>query len=106
MQITPLLMTSEHRPAQVTIDDDENYIGISASLQLALGKGELRLKSNDPLEYPFLDYNYYEEPFDLERMRKRHSHVHRDRGTPGVPGDPAGADHPGGRGGAIRRGAG
>ena len=50
--------------------DDENYIGISASLQLALGKGELRLKSNDPLEYPYLDYNYYEEPFDLERMRK------------------------------------
>ncbi len=70
MQISPLLMTSEHRPAQVVIDDDENYIGISASLQLALGKGELRLKSNDPLEYPYLDYNYYEEPFDLERMRK------------------------------------
>jgi choline dehydrogenase len=70
MQISPLLMTSEHRPAQVVIDDDENYVGISASLQLALGKGELRLKSNDPLEYPYLDYNYYQEPFDLERMRK------------------------------------
>ena len=70
MQISPLLMTSEHRPAQVVIDDDENYIGISAGLQLALGHGELRLKSSDPAEYPYLDYNYYQEPFDLERMRK------------------------------------
>jgi choline dehydrogenase len=54
----------------VVINDDENHIGISASPQLALGKGELRLKSNDPLEFPFLDYNYYDEPFDLERMWK------------------------------------
>ena len=31
MQISPMLMTSEHRPAQVEINDDENYIGVSAS---------------------------------------------------------------------------
>ena len=43
MQITPMLMTSEHRPAQVQIGDDDNYIGMSASLQLAVGAGELRL---------------------------------------------------------------
>ena len=70
MQISPMLMTSEHRPAQVEIDDDRNYIGLSASLQLAMGSGELRLTSNDPHVQPYLDYNYFTEPVDLERMRK------------------------------------
>jgi len=70
MQISPMLMTSEHRPAQVQIDDDENYIGISASLQLAMGSGELRLAANDPGVQPFLDYNYLTDPLDRERMRK------------------------------------
>jgi choline dehydrogenase len=70
MQISPMLMTSEHRPAQVEIDDDRNYVGISASLQLAMGSGELRLTSTDPNEQPYLDYNYFAEPLDLERMRK------------------------------------
>ena len=70
MQISPMLMTSEHRPAQVEIDDDKNYIGLSASLQLALGKGELKLTSTDPHVQPFLDYNYYTEEEDLRRMRE------------------------------------
>ena len=70
MQISPMLMTSEHRPAQVQIDDDENYIGISASLQLAMGAGELRLTANDPSVQPYLDYNYLTDPLDRERMRK------------------------------------
>ena len=70
MQLTPMLMTSEHRPAQVTIDDDLNYIGISASLQLALGQGELTLQSTDPHVQPFLNYNYYQEEEDLRRMRE------------------------------------
>ena len=70
MQVSPMLMTSEHRPAQVEIDDDRNYIGVSASLQLALGSGELRLTSKDPNVQPYLDYNYFTEPLDLERMRK------------------------------------
>ncbi len=70
MQISPMLMTSEHRPAQVEIDDDENYIGLSASLQLALGKGELKLTSTDPHVQPFLNYNYFEEEEDLRRMRE------------------------------------
>jgi len=70
MQISPMLMTSEHRPAQVEIDDDENYIGVSASLQLALGKGELKLTSTDPHVQPFLNYNYFTEEEDLRRMRE------------------------------------
>jgi choline dehydrogenase len=70
MQISPMLMTSEHRPAQVQIDDDENYIGFSASLQLAMGAGELYLTANDPFVQPFLDYNYLTDPVDRDRMRK------------------------------------
>ena len=70
MQISPMLMTSEHRPAQVEIDDDGNYIGMSASLQLALGKGELTLTSTDPHVQPFLNYNYFQEEEDLRRMRE------------------------------------
>ena len=70
MQISPMLMTSEHRPAQVEIDDDKNYIGLQASLQLALGKGELKLTSTDPHVQPFLNYNYYTEEEDLRRMRE------------------------------------
>ncbi len=69
MQISPMLMTSEHRPAQVTIDEDLNYVGMSASLQLALGQGELTLQSNDPHVQPFINYNYYQEEEDLRRMR-------------------------------------
>ena len=70
MQLSPMLMTSEHRPVQVQIDDDRNYLGLSASLQLAMGSGELRLTSKDPNVQPYLDYNYFTEPLDLERMRK------------------------------------
>ncbi len=70
MQLSPMLMTSEHRPAQVEIDDDLNYIGMSASLQLALGQGELTLQSTDPHVQPFLNYNYYQEEEDLRRMRE------------------------------------
>jgi len=70
MQISPILMSSEHRPVQVAINDDDNYLGISCSLQLALGAGELRLTSPDPHVQPFLDYRYLTHPFDRERMRQ------------------------------------
>ena len=69
MQLQPMLMTSEHRPAQVDIDDDSNYVGMNASLQLAMGQGELTLQSTDPHVQPFLNYNYYQEEEDLRRMR-------------------------------------
>jgi choline dehydrogenase len=70
MQITPILMTSEHRPVQVSINDDANYVGLSCSLQLALSAGELLLTSPDPYAQPFLNYRYLTAPFDRERMRK------------------------------------
>ena len=44
-------------------------IRMSVALYLALGSGELHLTSRDPNVQPFLDYNYFREPFDLQRMR-------------------------------------
>ncbi len=70
MQMSPTLLNSEHRPVQIDITDDGNYIGFSTSLQLALSAGELRLTSPDPNVQPFLDYRYLTDPFDRERMRK------------------------------------
>ena len=39
-------------------------------LDLEVGSGELRLQSADPHEQPSLDYNYFQEEFDRERMRE------------------------------------
>ena len=69
MQMSPMLMTSEHRPLHVPISDDDNYLGISCSLQLALSAGELRLTSPDPHVQPLLDYRHLTDPFDTERLR-------------------------------------
>jgi choline dehydrogenase len=70
MQLSPTLMTSEHRPAQVRINDNDHYLGISCSLQLALSYGELKLSSSDPHVQPYLNYGSLADPFDRERMRK------------------------------------
>lgn len=45
-------------------------IRMTAGIQLALGKGELRLTSADPTVQPFLDYRYLEEAFDRQRLRE------------------------------------
>jgi choline dehydrogenase len=70
MQISPMLMNSEHRPRHVPIGDNDNYLGFSCSLQLALSAGSLRLTSPDPQVQPLLDYGSLTHPFDRERMRK------------------------------------
>ena len=47
-------------------------VGISATvcLNLALSKGELRLRSNDYRDYPLLDYNLLDHEEDLRRTRE------------------------------------
>ena len=52
--------------------DGRTPVGIAlvAVLNLALGKGELKLTSTDPRVQPFLNHNYFQEPFDRERMRE------------------------------------
>ena len=39
-------------------------------LELANGHGELRLKSKDPKDQPFLDYQYLQDPWDRQRLRE------------------------------------
>jgi choline dehydrogenase len=69
MQMSPILMTSEHRPAGVVIDDQGSYTGFSVALQKAVTAGRLRLTSADPHVQPVLDYSYLTDPWDRERMR-------------------------------------
>ena len=39
-------------------------------LDLAVGSGDIRLRTKDPRMQPFLNYNYFEEEFDLKRLRE------------------------------------
>ena len=45
-------------------------IRFTCILELANGQGELKLKSKDPKEQPFLDYRYFQDEWDLQRMRE------------------------------------
>ena len=68
-QISPTLMTSEHRPSSVQFEGDDFHFGFSVGLQNATSSGRLRLASTDPNVQPVLDYNYFSAPYDRERMR-------------------------------------
>ncbi|MCH8988416.1 MAG: mycofactocin system GMC family oxidoreductase MftG [Chloroflexi bacterium] len=68
-QITPTLMSSEHRPASVTYEGDTFHFGLSVGLQNATSAGELILNSTDPHEQPYLNYDFFSAPYDRERMR-------------------------------------
>ena len=45
-------------------------IGVSLGLYLALSRGELRLRSADPGEPPYLDFNLLDDLFDRSRLRE------------------------------------
>jgi len=70
IQLSPILMTSEHRPASVQIDSNEFHFGFSAALQNARTAGELTLRSSDPHEQPIINYNYLSDEMDRSRMRE------------------------------------
>ncbi len=69
LQLSPLLMSSEHAPAGVRIEGGDFHFGISSALQNAVTAGWLRLASTDPKVQPALDYNYLADPNDRTRMR-------------------------------------
>jgi choline dehydrogenase len=69
IQVSPILMTSEHRPASVHIGSDDFHFGFSAALQNAATAGWLRLASANPQVQPLLNYDYLSDPGDRERMR-------------------------------------
>jgi choline dehydrogenase len=45
-------------------------VRMTTGIQLAAGAGHMELQSTDPLQQPFLDYNYLQEPFDIQRLRE------------------------------------
>jgi choline dehydrogenase len=69
MQMSPILMTSEHRPPTVAAGEDGDVTGFSVALQKALTSGQLRIVSSEPHVQPSLDYRYLTDPWDRERMR-------------------------------------
>ena len=69
MQMSPILLTSEHRPATVEIPEDGTYSGFSVALQKAVTAGRITLVSTNPSEQPHLDYRYLTDEWDRERMR-------------------------------------
>ena len=69
IQMAPILMNSEHRPANVRIYSDDFHFGFSAALQNAVSAGRLRLESTDPRVQPVLNYDYLSDAYDRERMR-------------------------------------
>ena len=69
-QLSPILMSSEHRPASVSIESDDFHFGLSCALQNATTSGQLRLTSTDPHVQPDLNYNYLADPDDRSRMRE------------------------------------
>ena len=70
IQASPILMSSEHRPASVNIESDDFHFGISSALQNAISAGELTLSSTDPHSQPVLNYDYLSDPYDRQRMRQ------------------------------------
>ncbi|MEC9445870.1 MAG: GMC oxidoreductase, partial [Chloroflexota bacterium] len=68
-QMTPTLMSSEHRPASVTYEGDTFHFGISVGLQNATSAGELTLNTTDPNDQPNLNYDLFSAEYDRERMR-------------------------------------
>jgi choline dehydrogenase len=69
MQMSPILMTSEHRPATVEIPEGETYSGFSVALQKSVTSGRVTLASSDPHDHPNIDYQYLADVWDRERMR-------------------------------------
>ena len=69
-QITPTLMTSEHRPSSISYDGSGFHFGLSVGLQNAVGFGRLSLQSTDPAVQPDLDYQLFSDPYDRQRMRQ------------------------------------
>ncbi|HIA15946.1 MAG TPA: mycofactocin system GMC family oxidoreductase MftG [Dehalococcoidia bacterium] len=69
MQMSPILMTSEHRPTTIDIPEGETYTGFSVALQKARTAGQITLVSSDPRQHPNLNYRYLTDPWDRERMR-------------------------------------
>ena len=69
IQMSTILMNSEHRPPWAGVPDDGTFVGFSVALQKAVTSGQVRIVSADPHVQPSLDYRYLSDPGDREKMR-------------------------------------
>jgi choline dehydrogenase-like flavoprotein len=53
---------------------NENTASILVTLMRPLSRGQIRLKSTDPADHPFIDPRYYSHPRDAEIMMEGHKH--------------------------------
>lgn len=51
-------------------DDPDEFLNVLPVVNLAVGQGELRLRSDDIHDRPLLDYRYFEEDLDRKRQRE------------------------------------
>ncbi len=68
-----MVFMSSFAPRRVNRQSDRSVpVGIRmiSVLDLAMSAGEVRLQSTDPKVQPVLDYRYFEDEFDLRRMRE------------------------------------
>ena len=63
MFLIPALFTSHATTGGPTV------LRLVLCLYFAKAVGQLTLVSADPLDHPFLDFNYFADPFDRERVR-------------------------------------
>ena len=61
---------SAERPMRGLDHEDPVGVGVSLCLYLALSQGELRIRSSDPNQPPYLDFNLLDDPFDRSRLRE------------------------------------
>ena len=54
----------------VLADDPDEFLALLPVVNLAVGQGELRLRSADIHDKPLLNYRYYEDEFDRKRHRE------------------------------------
>jgi len=61
---------SAERPMRGSDHESPVGVGVSLCLYLALSQGKLRIRSSDPRQPPYLDFNLLDDPYDRERLRE------------------------------------
>ena len=70
LQVGHMPLDSSYMPDEVPIPKGAACFCLFGALMLARSSGELKLASRDPHVQPSLDYRYFSDRWDLERMRQ------------------------------------
>ena len=70
MHIATTSLDTEYLSFNFPVATADSCFAIYVSVQNALSAGELRLTSRDPQVHPSVDYRYFSDSWDVERMRR------------------------------------